>query len=246
MMKKTVKERIIKLIIWVFRIKYSFLKPKVIHFIHQGVPYYSQWESPELVSKLVERKIRAEDDPKWKNSGAKNKLEYLNWSWSGCGMACFKMALEYFTGQKVPLVVLGKQCLVYGGYQMNQQAFNRGDYLHSLPGLFYKPFIRFIRHEYGLTGRVSRFLTVEQIAYEISRKNLVIVSVSADIADQQNYSGSKGGHLILVNGYDLPKKQLIFHNPSGKNTKNQQLARINFQDFIRYFDNKGMVIFDPA
>lgn len=42
--------------------------------------YFSQWESPQLVDKILQRSISAIDDPNWKNSGAIDKNEYLNWS----------------------------------------------------------------------------------------------------------------------------------------------------------------------
>src|SRR5215472_7252494 len=41
-----------------------------------GVPYYSQWESPDLVPQFIDGSLRPADDPRWAASGARSPLEY--------------------------------------------------------------------------------------------------------------------------------------------------------------------------
>lgn len=138
------KQVFIQFIILGKKLRYLSIRPQFNKFIHQNVPYYSQWESKELVDDFIAGKLKVDNDPKWKESGAKNKLEYLNWSWNGCGIACFQMIQTYLTGKKIPLVKLGKGIMRYGGYRLNKKAFDKGDFSNSLPGLYYKPFLKFI------------------------------------------------------------------------------------------------------
>src|SRR3989338_258315 len=78
--------------------------PKKEFVVYKNVPYFSQWESKDLVNDIINKKISAKDDPLWKKSGAKNKKEYELWSWNGCGMACFKMILAYKFKKEIPVV----------------------------------------------------------------------------------------------------------------------------------------------
>src|SRR3990167_6800417 len=83
------------------------------------IPYFSQWESPKLVGKIIERKILARDDQKWKNSGAKSPEEYEYWSWNICGMACLKMILASKFSKNYKMIELAKKCEEYGAYVHN-------------------------------------------------------------------------------------------------------------------------------
>jgi hypothetical protein len=123
-------------------LKYRNLSPR---FLHLKAPYFSQWESRESNKDILKKKVRASDDPKWKESGAKTKEEYDVWSWSGCGMACTKMLLAHQNGRIIPLVELGKMCAKYGGYIMP---------LETSQGLMYAPYATFLAKEFGLRARV--------------------------------------------------------------------------------------------
>src|SRR5258708_36283534 len=102
------------LLIKKLEVKYLFYKPKLTSFVLENFPYFSQWESANLADKFWSGKMRVLDDPKWKNSGAKTKLDYLNWSWSACGMACLKMILAFKTKKTYPIIELGEECKKYG------------------------------------------------------------------------------------------------------------------------------------
>lgn len=220
---------------------YTF-RPSKKGVIYKKIPYYSQWETKDI-SKILSGEVSAANDPLWKNSGAKTKLEYLNWSWNGCGMACLKMILEYLNSKKVPLVTLGKQSLNYGCYELNKSAFEKGNYENSLPGLFYKPFLTFIKQEYNLKGQILSPMVIADIASNLEKGNIVMASVSGRVRDPKNNKSKKGGHLVVVTGYNFSRRILYIHNPSGTYKRSQKHFPVEFKDFNKFFDNKGIVIY---
>ena len=56
--------------------------------VPSGVPYFSQWESPEFVGRFLDGSLRAAADPRWASSGALTPGEYEFWSHKVCGLAC--------------------------------------------------------------------------------------------------------------------------------------------------------------
>lgn len=214
--------------------KRSFTKRAVARkFLHEGVPYFSQWESSGLVEQILSGQMKAEQDPNWKKSGARTKKEYVNWSWNGCGMACTKMLIAHINHQTMPLVTLGKKCTAYGGYTLP---------LEDSVGLIYQPFTIFVEKEFGLRAKVVRPLLTTEIIEALSDGNYVIASVSPQIRHVTDKPRRKGGHLILMLGYDLDQQLLFFHNPSGFTPETQQYASITFADFKKFFGGRGIVI----
>ena len=201
-------------------------------FLHENVPYFSQWESPELVEKIITNEFSAEDDPNWKKSGADSKVEYAAWSASGCGMACTKMLVAHLWDREVPLAVLGKKCAEYGGYTLP---------VEDSIGLIYAPYARFAKEELGLTAKAVIPLFVAEIVEELSAGKYVIASVSHKIRQPLDTAAKKGGHLVLTLGYDLNKKELYFHNPSGFSKDTQEYASISFSDFKKFFGGRGII-----
>ncbi len=208
-------------------------RPVSNRFLHENVPYFSQWESPELVEAILNKEVRAEDDPNWKNSGATNKEEYAAWSWNGCGMACTKMIVAHRTGKLTPLVVLGKKCTDYGGYTRP---------VEESVGLIYNPYISFLEKEFGFHARAVLPLLLTEIFEEISKSGYVVASVSPQIRQVTDRPRRKGGHLVLILGYDLDKQELYFHNPSGFRKETQEYASISFSDFKKFFGGRGVVV----
>lgn len=201
-------------------------------FMHENVPYFSQWESPELVEQILAKKIDAKDDPNWRKSGAKTKAEYDDWSWAACGMACTKMLLAN-EGREMPLIDLGKKCAEYGGYQLP---------LKLSPGLLYKPYLNFVKKEFGWDARIFSHIPLNHIFHQLSKGNFVIASVSPMIREPNSTPKNKGGHLILLLGYDLDKNEVYFHNPSGASKKAQANVAIGFADFEKFFSGRGLSI----
>ena len=239
---KLIKEIVIHLIILLKKIKYSFFKPSHKKFIHKDVTFYSQWESPELVDKILKGEISAEDDPQWKNSGAKDKTGYLFWTWHLCGTACLKMILTYLNKKQYKLIELAKGIEKYGGYKQNERAFKAGDYKKAYDGLFYKPFVEYLQREQGIDSQIVLPMIQEEIIAALDQNKFVIASVSPLIRRPSDIPAYTGGHLVLMLGYDLSKKIFWLHNPSGYFKNSQDYAEITFADFEKFFDFKGIVI----
>lgn len=213
----------------------SFVKPVSIpeHFIHKNVPYFCQWESRDLAKKILEKQITTDDDPNWKSSGAKTKKEYAAWSWSACGMACTKMILAYRTGRIVPIVELGKKCAKYGGYTMP---------IESSVGLLYKPYRKFAAKEFDWNAKIVEGMSQREVTHALGRGDFVIASVSPLIRDPKSSPTAKGGHLVLMTGYDMSKEEFYLHNPSGTSKSTQEYAAVSFHDFKKFFSGRGIVI----
>src|SRR5581483_419670 len=76
-----------KIIFQLKKLQFLVIRTQKKSFVHKNVPYYSQWESKQLVGKILSHEISAKEDMKWKNSGAETKEEYELWSFNVCGMA---------------------------------------------------------------------------------------------------------------------------------------------------------------
>lgn len=202
-------------------------------FVLADVPYYAQWESRSLVAQILRGEVQARDDPRWKASGATSRTEYASWSWSGCGMACLKMILAHRNHMVVPLVTLGKKCAAYGGYDMP---------LETSIGLKYGPFVRFVQQEFGVPAKAVTALTQAQIVHETARGNYVMASVNGAIRDVMSSPKTRGGHLVLITGYDLAKQEFYIHNPSGGTPAVEIYAPVSFADFRKFFSGRGVVV----
>lgn len=204
--------------------------------------YYSQFESKALVDKFIKKEISVINDPLWNNSGAKSKKEYLNWSWNACGMACLKMIIYNRENKEYAIVDLGKGCEDFGGYKVNISDFDVSRYLTSIDGLYYNGFIAYIKNKFGLTGRIKKNFGIYEIIYNFALVRDVIVSVSPAIRDKNNLPKTKGGHLVLITGYDLIKKKIYIHNPSGLYKFSQENYSLTFTEFQKIFAARGIVI----
>jgi len=63
---------------------------------HAGVPYYTQWGSPEWVGPIVEQHRDPCDDPEWRRSGFMNPERYRFWAKRLRGLTCLESALDYW------------------------------------------------------------------------------------------------------------------------------------------------------
>jgi hypothetical protein len=201
--------------------------------VHENVPYFSQWESRELNRQILDKSYDAKNNPAWRESGATTRNEYVQWSWAGCGMACTKMFLAYRTGRIIPLVTLGKKCSEYGGYVLP---------LEESIGLLYAPYVKFMEGEFDVRAAPRPHLLIKEMVAELSKGRFVIASVNPAIRDPKSHPRRKGGHLILMLGYDLSKEEFYFHNPSGDTEENQEYAAVTFADFKKFFSRRGIVL----
>lgn len=148
-------------------------------------------------------------------------------------MACTKMILAHRTGKVVPIVELGKKCAKYGGYVMP---------LKTSIGLYYKPYIAFVAKEFGWKAKVVQGATLQELMHELGKGNYVIAGVSAQIRHPQSTPKTKGGHLVLLVGYDKSKQEFYLHNPSGISKETQEYAVVKFDDFKKFFSGRGIVV----
>lgn len=199
--------------------------------VQRDLPYFAQWASRELAADIITHQRRAEDDPRWAESGAASAAEYAFWSHNACGMACLKMLLAA-RGQHVLLVELARRCERYGGYVRRGQ---------TVDGLIYAPFLSFTQAEFGLPGRLLAPMHVEDLLDALARGELAIASVHPWIRYAAEAPG-RGGHLVLMTGYDLERGTLTFHNPSGHTPATQEHAQLDFATFERFFAHRRMAI----
>lgn len=211
---------------------------RIIPQYHRDIPYYSQTESREIVDDVMTSWMQASEDRLWQNSGAVDKQEYSLWVHSICGMACLKMILKDREQRDTKTITLAKKCMSYGGYTLHEEF----EYIPP-SGVIFKGFKKFLEKEWHISVKVRKYLSIKRICRELNKGNYVIASVDSAISDlEKRYRGKKGGHLVLMTGYDLPKRVLYLHNPSGIFGKSQEHFEISFEDFGKVFGERGIVV----
>lgn len=196
-----------------------------------GVPYFSQWESPELVGRFLDGSLPAADDPRWAASGARTPAEYAFWSPKVCGLACLKMILAWHGRPVPPTVRLVERALAHGAYVRD------GD---RVQGLIYQPFVAWIAADHDITAEVRRHLPVADLAGHARTGTPVIASVHSWIRWPERTPPGRGGHLVLVTG--VVDGMLRFHNPSGLPGSSQRDALVGQADFARFAAGRGIVL----
>ncbi|MFG2698427.1 C39 family peptidase [Kitasatospora sp. NPDC051984] len=207
---------------------------RVKPIIH-AVPYYSQWESPELVPDILDGTLRAADDPLWERSGAADEGEYEYWSWRLCGMACLRMVLDHWWGVAPASVRLAEECELAGAYIRHPDG--------RLDGLIHSPFADYVRTRWGLDAQAISPLPVDRLPEELARGVLPMISVHPAIRTLAPEVPRPGGHLVLAVGAD--DDALYIHNPSGFPDESQRAARVPWADFDRFYAGRGVLLGPP-
>ncbi|CAN7350304.1 MULTISPECIES: C39 family peptidase [Ensifer] len=201
--------------------------------VEHKVPYFSQWESPEMtLAVLSEGAAALHRDPLWRNSGAETIEEYARWAVNVCGMACLKMILAA-RGELHPILSLARGCTDYGGYVVNEADA-------SIKGLIYAPFVSFVGERFGLAAETLTNIPTTDIPEVLSEGRFFIASVSSAIRWPQREPPSKGGHLVLVTA--ASRESVRFHNPSGHDRANQADVVVPLSTFDRFFANRGIAV----
>ncbi|HEV7310471.1 hypothetical protein [Ensifer sp.] len=197
------------------------------------VPYFSQWETAEMTSAVLEDGPSALlSDPLWRQSGADTVEEYVQWAVNVCGMACLKMILAA-RGELHPILSLARACTAYGGYVVSEDG-------GSIKGLIYAPFVRFVADRFGLEAEVMTAVETANIPEILSRRPYFIASVHPSIRFPDQTPPSKGGHLVLVTAASA--ESVRFHNPSGHDRPSQQHAQLPLAVFERFFAHRGIAV----
>ncbi len=198
--------------------------------LHQ-VPYHSQWESPALVREIIGGRLSAADDPRWGESGAATPEEYEYWSWRLCGVACLRMALDFWWGFAPPPVTLAGECLNAGAY------VRKGEHLE---GLIHAPFAAYTSERWGLAARSRPQLPAEEVPEHLAAGGLVMLSVHPAVRTLGPEPPRRGGHLVLAVG--ATAGHLVIHNPSGFAGESQEFARVPWADLPRFYSGRGIVL----
>jgi hypothetical protein len=204
--------------------------------ISHPVPYYSQWESPDLVPDILAGTVEADDDPRWEQSGAPDREEYAYWSWRACGMACLRMALDHWWGVAPPIVSLAEEARAAGAYVRHPDG--------RLDGLIHAPFAAYAHGRWGLHAEARAPLPAEELAGHLAAGRLPMISVHPSVRTLDPAPPRTGGHLVLAVGAD--DDALLVHNPSGFPDGSQQFARIPWSDLGRFYAGRGVVLGPPA
>jgi Peptidase_C39 like family len=202
-----------------------------LRLLPSGVPYYSQWESPELVPRFLDGSLPPAADPRWAASGARTPAEYGFWSPRVCGLACLRMILASRGKPVPPMMALVQRALRWRAYIPD------GD---RVIGLIYRPFADWVSAEFGVAAEVTTGLTVEGITAAAGPDTPVIASVHHWIRWPERTPPTTGGHLVLVTGSG--SGLLRFHNPSGIPGSTQRDAVVTAAEFSSFFSGRGLLV----
>jgi hypothetical protein len=196
-----------------------------------GVPYYSQWESADLVPQFLDGRLASAADPRWAASGARTRAEYGFWAPRVCGLACLRMILSSRAAPVPPMMRLVERAVSWAAY------IPAGD---RVVGLIYQPFADWVREDFGIDMAVAPDLPLERVTAVASPDTPVIASVHHWIRWPDRSPPATGGHLVLVTG--AADGLVRLHNPSGLPGTGQRDATIKATDFARFFAGRGLVI----
>lgn len=202
--------------------------------VFNKVSFVSQFANPKWAERILKDGQSKTSDPDWRLSGAESVAEYEKWVTTTCGMACTVMVLDFFRQGSYKTIQLAKDAMNHGVYQEHQD---------ELSSMRYKEFTEWI-FNYGLEARVYTKLSLKGIEFLLSKQALVIVSVNPNIRGYQTAdSNQKGGHLILVVGYDLSKDTITIHNPSGfVSQKTHAYHTMSVSEFKKYYAGRGIAL----
>lgn len=203
--------------------------------IQNTVPYVSQFAHPEYAEKILKDGVAKTSDPNWKETGAGSADEYAEWVLTMCGMACASMVLKHFNKTNDGIVSLAKDAKQYGVYKQHGT---------EISNMHYKEFADWINERYGLTATVYTRLSVSGLQQLLSEGSLIIVSVNPNIRQYDTANTSqRGGHLVLVTGYDMVSNTITLHNPSGFVSENTQENHVvQMSRFLKYYAGRGIAV----
>ena len=202
---------------------------------HRGVPYHSQWGSPEWVGPIVLDGADPCDDPLWRRSGFVLPEDYRFWAQRLCGLACLESALDYWGIAHGSRADLLDAALHHGVYRVREDG--------GVDGLIYRPFASWVEAAFGVRVEVMTDEAIEDTAARLGEETLAIVSVSPEIRWPERPNERRGDHLILLHGRS--DGGVWFHNPSGV-APWQADAWLACETVARFHARRGMTLTRPA
>ncbi|GGX93997.1 C39 family peptidase [Streptomyces fructofermentans] len=199
--------------------------------ITHPVPYYSQWESAALVPQFITGRRQAADDPLWQKSGADTPQEYAFWAPRMCGVACLRMALDFWRHPVPPSVPLVKDLCEAGAYVRD------GD---TVRGLIYHPFATYVRARWGLHAQAVPDLPAGDVRDAVAAGRLVLLSVHKSIRTPETDPPGRGGHLVLAVG--VSEETVVLNNPSGLPGRSQKAAEVTWDRLGAFYAGRGVIL----
>ena len=207
---------------------------KLAEAISLRIPYFPQFMSADFIERYIARELSPATDPRWRESGATTPEEYELWTWNDCGIACLYMILSKMGKSPAGIVALAQEAAAAGAFIV------KGDQISPLQ---YEPFCTWVKAKFGVQATAVYALSLSRIKRELSQGNFVIVSVHPEIRRPETVPPSRGGHLVLMTGYDDKRGGCTLHNPSGFQSNNSQAnAFVTYDQFKNFFAGRGVVI----
>jgi hypothetical protein len=200
------------------------------------IPHRSQHASPERLLDVVAGRARLEDDPRWRESGARELGEYVRWARCGCGMACLQMILAAVGREPPPLVELGRRAIPYGAYEAEPP--------RGFGPLIYRGFVDFVTAEFGLRARVAAPLPLTELGDTVAGEEVVLASVSNEIRALAPAPERRGGHLVLVFDRSADGGSVCFHDPAG-GPRRSSAVWLELATFERFYAERGIAVTLP-
>lgn len=199
------------------------------------VVFVSQFANPGWAEKILKDGKPKTSDPDWQQSGAESVGEYEKWVTTICGMACTVMAFEYYGKGKHQTITLAKEALNHGVYQ---------EHSGELSDMRYKEYVDWVSN-YGISTTLFSRLTISGIKHILSKGGLAIVSVNPNIRGCKTApEKQRGGHLVLVTGYNETDNTITIHNPSGFVSQNTHTNHtLTIDRFRTYFAGRGISLY---
>lgn len=193
-------------------------------------PYESQWGDVALNAPLIEDGVDPAAHFDWRAEGYASADDYRLWARNVCGLACLRSVLGAWRNERPPMhrLVLGAQsagALIREG--------------EAIKGLYYRPFLDWVRSEFGLSGEVVEGQHADRALAEWREGRVFVASVSPEIRYPDRPNARRGGHLVLVHSVDGDR--VTFHNPSGVRDTAEN-ARLDIATFSRFFAGRGFTL----
>lgn len=229
LLRKIIQE--VNNLLYATQARFSNVKPVVDY----DVPYVCQFAHPHHAEPSLTNKLKPVDDGHWVDTGASSPERYAEWAYTMCGMASASMALGHFKNQTKKPVELAEDALLHNVYHEEHDG--------TFSSMKYREFADWIR-KYGLKATVLSRLGIKGIQLALSKGNLVIVSVNPNIREYETAPAQqKGGHLVIVTGYDDRNKTISINNPSGFVSNNTQIKhKMACGVFKKYYAGRGIIL----
>jgi hypothetical protein len=199
-------------------------------------PYESQWGDLACNQPLIERGVSPATVFDWSTDGYPSEEAYLFWARHICGLACLRSVLRAWSPQHGDIAM----------FELIRRAEQRGALVRTaddVGGLYYRPFVEWVRGDFGIDGTVHPSTTAEELLGHVRAGGVALASVSSEIRYPERPNTRRGGHLVLVHGFDGDR--VVLNNPSGVGASAEN-AGVDLRTFTRFFAERGVTLTRPA